>query len=137
MRNYLHNSRLHILTHHPGNQDQQNHPQHTHAFYAFRLHLHLLILQINLQYSPSLYPPRLQPKPLSCWCMDCSSHLRQSSCCMICTKDIPCHSHILQCCISCLAFYCHSVSHHTGMVYLGLLQHHIQIGPQHVHEQVG
>ena len=66
------------------------------------------------QHFPSRVLPRLQPKPLLCWRMDCS--IRQSSCCMISTTYILCRSYILQCCISCPALYTHSESHYIGMV---------------------
>ena len=129
-RNNLHNNHLPIPTHHTRNQDQQNHPRHPHVldpcFSSTSSSSHHP--NPSLLHSPSRLSPRLQPKPLLCWCMDCSCRLRQSSCYMICTKDILCSSHILQCCISCPTFYNHSESHHTGMVDLGLLRQYYKLG---------
>ena len=50
------------------------------------------------------------------WYMDCSNCLRWSSCCMLCTEDILCRSHILQFCFSYPALYIYNESHHTCMV---------------------
>ena len=48
-RNNLHNNHLPIpTTHHPGNQDQQNHYRHPRALHAFPIHRYPLIIQIIL-----------------------------------------------------------------------------------------
>ena len=111
--NNLHNNQLLIPTHHKGNQDQQNHPQHPHTHSPTSSSSHPP--GRSLLHSPSRYPPRLQPKPLLCWCLDCSSRHRQSSCCMTCTKDILYRSHIVQCCISCPVLYTHSESYQVDL----------------------
>ena len=61
-----------------------------------------------LQHSPTQYPPRLQPKPILCWCIYCSSHLHQSSCSIICMQDMLGRCHIPQCCRSCPVLYTHN-----------------------------
>ena len=112
--NNLHNSHLHFHTHHPGNQDQQNHTRHPRAIHTFRLYFRPP--NLSLQLNPSRHSLRLHPDPLLSWCMGCIIRLHQSSCNMTRMKDILCRSHILQCCFTCPSLYTHSESHHIGTV---------------------
>ena len=119
--NNIPNNHLPIPADNPGYQNQQNHPRHPCFSYSHHPNH-------SLQHCLLQYLPHLQPKPFLCLDMDCSSCLRQSSSCMVCTKHILYHSHILQSCISCPALYTYSESHHTGMVDLGQPKQQQELG---------
>ena len=127
-RNNFHNKYSPISNHHLRNQDQENYPRHPRALHALRLLIHLLILLLlsSVFFLPNL--PILQHKPLLSLCIRCSTRLRQSGCCMICTNAILRCSHIFQCCISFPKLYPHSESNHTGMVDVGETKQYQELG---------
>ena len=116
-----------IPTYHLGNKDQQNTPRHPHALHAFAYTFILSsFTQFPLVFSIST-PPRLQPKPLLCWCMDCSNRLQPEQL----LYDMNESYSLLQPHTPMLHFMPLSLVG-WGLLVCCVRQHDVQIGPQYV-----